>query len=334
MTIIKKILKIFFCVALIFFAVFFALSFRSDPEHISYGVTFSKPYSDYLGLQSKEVFISILDDLKIRKFRLVAYWSEVEKTRGTFNFADVDFEVREAQMRGAKVILSVGRRLPRWPECHIPTWAKDIPWEDQKKEILAYITETVTHFRTYENITYWQVENEPYLSVFAKENCGNLDEDFLLEEIALVKKLDPTRPVLVTDSGNLGLWSGAWRAGDTFGTSVYMYLWNPTIGEIKSIYTPSFYKVKTNLMSLLYGAKKSFLIELSLEPWLIEPITNVPIETQIDKMSMPKFDEILNFAKKTGFDEQYLWGIEWWYFMKNKGHPEYLERAKRIFTPS
>ena len=328
----KRILKVFFCIILILFAVFFALSFRSGPEHISYGVTFSKPYSDYLGLPYKEMFISILDDLKVRKFRLVAYWSEVEKTNGTFNFTDVDFEAREAQARGAEVILAVGRRLPRWPECHIPTWAKDMLWEDQKEEILEYITETVTHFRTYENITYWQVENEPYLSVFAKENCGDLDEDFLREEIALVKKLDPTRPVLVTDSGNLGLWFGAWKAGDVFGTSVYMYLWNPTIGEIKSIYTPSFYKVKTNLMSLLYGAKRSLLIELSLEPWLIEPIINVPVETQIDRMDMPKFDEILNFAGKTGFDEQYLWGVEWWYFMKNKGHPEYWDRAKEIFN--
>ena len=328
----KRILKIFFCIILVLFAVFFALSFKNNTEHNSYGVPFSNTNSDYLGLPSKEVFVSMLDDLKVRKFRLSAYWSEVEKTKGTFNFTDVDFEVLEARVRGAEVILAVGRRLPRWPECHIPSWAKDIPWEDQKKEILEYVAKTVVHFKTYENITYWQVENEPYLSVFAKENCGNLDEDFLREEIALVKKLDPTRPVLVTDSGNLGLWSGAWRAGDVFGTSVYMYLWNPTIGEIKSIYTPSFYKVKTNLMNLLYGKKKSLLIELSLEPWLIEPIINVPIETQINRMDMSKFDEILDFAERTGFDEQYLWGAEWWYFMKKNGHPEYLDRAKEIFN--
>ena len=332
MNILKKTLEVFLCIILILFVIFFALSFKDDPKNISYGVTFSKPYSDYLGLPSREVFTSILDDLKVRKFRLVAYWSEVEKIKDEFNFTDIDFEVREAQKRNADVILAVGRRLPRWPECHVPAWAKNMSWDDQKKEILAYITETVKHFQTYENIKYWQVENEPYLSVFAKENCGNLDEDFLQEEIALIKKLDPTRPILVTDSGNLGLWSGAWRAGDVFGTSVYMYLWNPTIGEIKSIYAPSFYKVKTNLMSFLHGAKKSFLIELSLEPWLIEPIINVPIVTQIDRMDTPKFDEILNFAEKTGFDEQYLWGVEWWYLMKTKGHPEYWEKAKDIFA--
>jgi hypothetical protein len=333
MKILKKTLEMFLCIILILLVIFFALSFKDDPKNISYGVTFSKPYSDYLGLPSREVFISILDDLKVRKFRLVAYWSEVEKNKEEFNFTDVDFEIKEAQKRNAEIILAVGRRLPRWPECHIPEWAKNMSWDMQKEEILSYITEIVTRYRTIENIKYWQVENEPYLSVFAKENCGSdLDEDFLKEEIALVKKLDSTKQILITDSGNLGLWSGAWRVGDVFGTSVYMYLWNPTIGEIRSVYTPSFYKVKSNLMSLLYGPKKNLLIELSFEPWLIEPIVDVQIETQINRMDMSKFYEILHFAKKTGFDEQYLWGVEWWYFMKENGHPEYWDKAREIFS--
>jgi len=25
---------------------------------------------------------------------------------------------------------------------------------------------------------------------------------------------------------------------------------------------------------------------------------------------------------KTNFDEQYLWGVEWWYYLREKGHPE------------
>ena len=36
---------------------------------------------------------------------------------------------------GADVIFGVGRRLPRWPECHVPGWAIDMSWEDQKSEI-------------------------------------------------------------------------------------------------------------------------------------------------------------------------------------------------------
>ncbi|MDO8492178.1 MAG: hypothetical protein Q7S34_00865 [bacterium] len=329
---IKKILKILFYLALFIVILFFLLSFGKNPSSISYGLTFSKTYSDYLGVPFKETYISILDDLKVRKLRLMAYWPQTEPSKNVFDFVDLDFQIEEAQKRKAEVILAIGRRLPRWPECHVPSWAKGELWQDQKKELFVYLEKVVERYKGYENIKYWQVENEPFLSVFAYENCGDLDKDFLKEEIALVKKLDPSRPVLLTDSGNLGLWKSAWQLGDVFGTSVYVYLWNPMVGEIKSIYWPSFYKVKKNLMSLIYGPKKSLLIELSLEPWLLEPIINAPIDIQISRMDVSKFDEVIGFAKKTGFDEQYLWGVEWWYFMKDKGHPEYLEKAGDIFS--
>ena len=90
----------------------------------------------------------------------------------------------------------------------------------------------------YENIIYWQVENEPYLEVFAKEYCGDLDEVFLSKQVEFVKTLDSSRPILVTDSGNLGTWYKPWSHGDVFGTSVYVYLWNSEIGPFKS-YLPS-----------------------------------------------------------------------------------------------
>lgn len=328
---IKKIFKILACIVAVLVAIIALLSYKKDPQNISYGVTYSKFYSDELGLPYKETFISLLDDLKIRKFRLAAYWPMIEPEKGKFTYNDMDFQIVEAQKRDAKVILAVGRRLPRWPECHIPDWAKGMTWDEQKKEILTYLEKTVNRYKSYDNITYWQVENEPYLTVFAPEHCGSLDADFLKEEIALVRKLDPSRPILVTDSGNLGLWQGAWRNGDAFGTSVYIYLWNPDFGAVKSLYLPSYYKFKTNLMTLLFGNKKSFLIELSLEPWLLESVTTATMQTQIDRMGMDKVEEILNFAKKTGFEEQYLWGVEWWIWMKNKGHTEYFEKAKEIF---
>ncbi len=328
-----KILK-YFGITLVGILILFALlSIKKDPETISYGVSFNKVYVDELGMDWKKVYILILDDLKVKKLRLAAHWTMIEPQKDSFQFNEMDFQMQEAKKRDVSVVFAVGRRLPRWPECHIPDWAKDESWEEQKREILEMITETVNRYKGYPNIIYWQVENEPFLTVFADEHCGSsLDVDFLKEEIALVKKLDPSRPVLVTDSGNLGLWQGAWRVGDAFGTSVYMYLWNPTLGQVRSVYMPFFYKSKTNLMSLLFGNKKSFLIELSLEPWLLESVATAPITNQIERMSIDKFMEIINFAKKTGFDTQYLWGAEWWYFMKEKGHPEYWELGKNVIA--
>lgn len=326
------ILKYVFWFIVAVLLVFFALSIKKMPEKISYGISFSKYHSDELQLPWKEVFTATLDDMKVRHFRLSAHWPMIEPQNNQYFFDDLDYQMEEADKRGADVILSVGRRLPGWPECHVPDWAKELSWEDQKKEILEQIEKTVTRYREYDNIKYWQVENEPFLSVFAKEHCGELDRAFLDEEIALVKTLDPDTEILVTDSGNLGLWKDAWKRGDAFGTSVYLYLWNPTIGQVRTVYSPLVYRAKANLMKYVFGNKDSLLIELSLEPWLLEPIVNSPLETQLTRMSIDKFSEVIHFAKKTGFEEQYLWGAEWWYFMKEKGYPEYWDAGKALFS--
>lgn len=330
---IKKIAKIVGLGVVLIILFLFVFSFRPVPNKILYGVSFSKFHADELGLPYKEVLRNLLDDVNVREFRLSAHWPMIEPSQGKYNFDDLDYQMEETHKRDAKVILAIGRRLPGWPECHEPDWAKNLSSEGKNKEILLYLETVVNHYKKYDNIIYWQVENEPFLSVFAEVQCGTLDKNFLKEEIAFVKKLDPSRPVLVTDSGNLGLWKDAWRAGDAFGTSVYMYLWNPTLGQVRSVYLPSFYRVKTGLMEFLFGTKKSFLIELSLEPWLLEPISKASLSTQIERMSTAKFDEVVTFAKKTGFDTQYLWGAEWWYFMKQNGHPEYWDKAKAIFNP-
>jgi hypothetical protein len=172
---------------------------------------------------------------------------------------------------------------------------------------------------------------EPYLGVFAKEYCGELDEAFLEEEIALVRSLDGTRPILVTDSGNLGTWRGAYRHGDAFGTSVYVYFWNPDLGQFKTLLPPSFYRIKENMIRLVYGAKKTFLIELAAEPWLLEPVVDVPLAVQYGRMDVVKFNEILQYARDTRYDTQFLWGAEWWYWLKLKGEPHMWERAQALY---
>src|SRR5690606_663296 len=146
--------------------------------------------------------------------------------------------------------------------------------------------------------------------VFAYDHCGEFDEDFFLEEIALVRSLDATRPLLVTDSGNLGRWSGAYRHGDVFGTSVYVYFWNPELGQFRTLLPAWFYRVKENIMAWRYGEKPTMLIELSAEPWLLEPITKVPLDVQYSRMDVEKFNDIMDYAKDTRFDTQYLWGAE------------------------
>lgn len=314
-----------------FLLAIFLLARKDVPEVITYGISYNVPYILELGLDQDEVFDAFLYDLGVRHLRMSAHWTLVEPVRGQFDFAWMDRDIEKAEAVGAEIIFGVGRRLPRWPECHVPGWARELSWEEQKAELREYIEAVVTRYRNSPAVTHWQVENEPFLGVFAKEHCGELDEEFLREEIALVRSLDPTRPILVTDSGNLGTWRGAYSLGDAFGTSVYVYFWNPELGQFKTVLPPWFYRVKEGLMALLYGEKETFLIELSLEPWLLEPVANVPVETQYSRMDIGKLTEIVEYARDTRYERQYLWGGEWWYWLKDRGHPEMWERGKELF---
>lgn len=307
------------------------LARKPIPETITYGMSFNTMYANELGLDWKETYNAIVDDLGVRHFRLAAHWPMIEPKKDVYNFAELDYQIKKAEEVGATVVLAVGRRLPRWPECHVPSWAKEQSWEDQKSELRDYITAVVERYKDSPVVTVWQVENEPYLSLFAFEHCGALDEAFLKEEIALIKSLDGTRPLLVTDSGNLGTWRGAYSHGDMFGTSVYVHFWNPELGQFRTFLPPWFYRVKENLVALFYGEKPTYLIELSAEPWLVAPVTEVDLPTQFTRMDVDKFNDILAYAKATRYDTQYLWGAEWWYWLLLQNEPAMWERGKALF---
>ncbi len=303
------------------------------PKTITYGVSFNTPYARELGLEWRDVYTALLDDLKVRRLRLAAHWPMIEPREGVWNFEEIDAQLDMAHERGASVVLAVGRRLPRWPECHVPEWANTLAQEEQQTKILSYLEAVVHRYKDHPAVVMWQVENEPFLTVFAYEHCGDLDEAFLAREVALVRSLDPTRQVLVTDSGNLGLWSGAYRSGDVFGTSVYVYLWNEVTGPIKSLLPPHVYVLKQALMRLLFGAKDTILIELSAEPWMNMSLRDAPLELQYERMNEGVFEDVLVYAQKTRFDTQYLWGAEWWYWLKEKQNmPGMWERARALYT--
>ncbi|MFO0718945.1 MAG: cellulase family glycosylhydrolase [Candidatus Paceibacterota bacterium] len=316
----------------IIFAILFSLSFTKIPSKITYGVTFSKLHSEELKLDWKKVFLASLDDLKIRQYRLSAHWDKTEIQKDSYNFADLDFQMNEAKKRDAKVILAVGRRLPGWPECHDPEWTKNISKEEKQKELLTYIEDVVNRYKDYPNLMYWQVENEPFLVLYARHSCGDFfDADFYDKETALVRQLDPNTPIFITDSGELSLWYQAYTRADAFGTSIYLYVWNHTLGQIRYPIVPAFFRIKHNIIKMLFKDKPAIISELSTEPWLLKPIIETPINEQLEQMNLDRFSSMISFASKTGFDTQYLWGVEWWYYMRENGHPEFWNLARELY---
>lgn len=318
----------------IFFAGFYIFlsrgSYIKNPE---YGVSFNTVYARELGLNWKTVYDALFDELGVKRIRLAAHWNMIEPKKDEFNFSELDYQVKKADQADAEIILAIGKRLPRWPECHIPDWALNISKEEQEEAILKYIQTTVERYKDNEHIIVWQVENEAFLSVFAKDHCFNFSEDFLEKEINLVKGLDEKdRKILITDSGELSTWRKAYKFGDMFGTTMYVYSWNSVMGQFRNPFLPSFYTVRENFLGLFLGKKEVIIAELALEPWLNKPVIKERTDIQIERMSPEKFDTVIEFAKGTGMKTQYLWGAEWWYYMKLQGNDWYWERAKELFS--
>jgi len=232
--------------------------------------------------------------------------------------------VAQAQERGAKIILAVGYRLPRWPECHQPEWVID-----QRPALLGYMEKVVNRYKDNAAVFAWEVENEPFLSF---GECPKLDVKLLDEEIALVRQLD-SRPIILTDSGELSLWVRAAKRADIFGTTMYRWVWNQQLGSYKYPIPPGFFRLKERLVRLFVGWQKPFVvIELQGEPWTHKQIYEIPIEEQLKLMPLTEFISTIDYAKQTGFSEYYWWGAEWWYYLKQNGHPEYWDKVKELIS--
>lgn len=310
----------------------FVLALQNTKIKPDFGLTYSPRYARQLDLEPGMTFINILDSLKVKKVRLPVYWDEVEVFPGTFNFSAVDYYLNLAEQKGVKVILVLGYKQPRWPECFTPIWVSDLTKEAKEARILELVAKEVEHFKIYPNIEAWQVENEP-LFTFGK--CDKrLDKISLLKkEVAIVRNLDP-RPILITDSGELSSWLGSINHSDLFGASLYKQVWNKYLGSLDYPLPPFFYTVKDKLVRAIAGkGGQTIISELQAEPWMTkgQPINASNLPEQIKLFPASKLAQNIDYAKETGFSEIYLWGIEWWYFMANHGHPEYLQYAKTLF---
>ncbi len=331
---VKKILKITGLVLLGLIILFFCYFFVGNTkpvEKIDFGITFSKLQADSLGLNWKETYLALLNDLNVKKLRLIAYWPEIEPEKGEFNFEDLDWQINKAIEKNAEIILVVGQRVPRWPECHIPDWASQLPTKEKQQELLIGLSKTINRYKDKKAIKYWQVENEPFLQTFGE--CSKLDKEFLEEEISLVRKLDPTRKIILTESGEFSTWIGAARRSDILGTTLYRIVYSDVLNDYFHYpIPPIFYQRKAILIKKLFNVEKIIVIELQAEPWGPKPIYDMSFEEQSKSMDKEKLKSIINYTKKAGFKQAYLWGAEWWYWLKTiHNNRSMWDAAKTLF---
>lgn len=315
-------------------ALFFILM-PKQPEKMEYGITFSRKYTTEMGLDWQSTYIKILDDLKIKNIRIVAYWDDVEKRQDEFDYSDVIWQLDEAEKRNVNVIMSIGRKVPRWPECFEPAWWTHLKSEEEKERRLTYyILKSVLTLQKYQSIKIWQIENEPFWQF---GNCTDIKRSTVEREVDIVRVADK-RPIMIQDSGEGGYWLPTYQMADYLGISMYRRIWYNFWGVFlgKFIYFKYpleywTYKLKANFTFV--PVDKILVTELQAEPWGPGLNSTLSREEKDKTMSHELFLDTINYAQKSGFKSIYFWGAEWWLFEKEKlNEPFYWDTAKAIIN--
>jgi hypothetical protein len=293
------------------------------------GASFSLHRCSELGINKQAVLKAALQDLGLRRFRLMSYWNIHEQQPGKYNFAELDWQLDLIAKYGGTVSLCLGKRQPRWPECHIPQWAAALPQQQWYAALYQYIETVVERYKNHPALASWQLENEALLKTFG--HC--VDKDYshsrLKAEYRLVKSLDSRHPIIMTLSDSWGL---PWRRPnpDAYALSLYRITINQYGKYVFSKRPPLFYKLRAAVIQTP-RRKQVFVHELQAEPWLSKGVTETPLEEQFRYLSPNLLKANIAFAVRTDLTPIDLWGLEWWYWLKEtQNQPQYWNTIKNL----
>lgn len=299
-------------------------------EPLVIGATFSPDYARSFGLDPKQTLDAIIHDLDIKRLRLVSYWDDGEPSPGKYNFSDLDWQMEKAKENGVQVSLAIGLRQPRWPECHMPKWAASQPKDVWSQELKTYMGKVIDRYKDNPSLVSYQLENEYFLNVFGK--CPDFSRSRLVDEFNFVKSKDPNKPIIITRSNNaVPSWPIGQPRADINGASIYKRVWDKTVTNRYFEYPlPAwFYAFLAGGEEITTG-RNTFIHELQAEAWLPDNKgfsksdyrMNDPgsIPEQNKSLSPSDLGERFDYGVATGMRTIDVWGVEWWYWRKEKAH--------------
>ncbi len=316
-----------FIAGLVLIAAFGLAVWAEVPAKQSLGVTFSSMHARELGLDPREAFTALLDDIGVRQFRIPVYWSDAEPKEGEFHWDETDWMMGEAEKRGAKVTLAIGMKVPRWPECFVPDWAERGDESTRSAALEAFLGGVVARYRNSPALVRWQVENEP---LFDFGVCPKPDASEWRREVALVRDADRQHSVLTTVSGELEAWLPVAGPADDLGISLYRTTWSPVFGYFHYPIPAWVYRVRA--LAVRPFVDSVTISELQAEPWFGEPIANHTAAEWSTYFTPRDLAGNVAFAARTGISETNLWGAEWWFWLKKHGEGRLWNEAGRIFS--
>ncbi len=281
---------------------------------LTMGVTFIPDYASYLGLNPQQTMSALINNMHVKQFRLVSYWSDGEPSKGQYDFSQLDWEFAQADAAHATVSLAIGLRQPRWPECHAPSWIDTSQsagnWYPQ---LVSYISAVINRYKKNSALQSYQLENE-YFNTFGQ--CPSANRSQLIDEFKRVKQLDPHHPVIISRSNNYGGLPLGQPTPDEFGVSVYRRVWSPWIGRYMQYPFPAWYYAFLAGAQKIITGKDSVLHELQAEAWLPngQSILASSLSEQNKSFNAARLKDTIELGRATGMKTIDLWGVEYWYY--------------------
>lgn len=320
---------------------------RDRDQAMVLGANFSCRHAEWLGLDCRTAYLTVLQDLGVKHLRLSVYWDEIEPQPGVYDFRAVRWQLDQAAQHGAAVVLTIGIKGQRWPEVYVPAWL----WEQVspppgadlgsiptlRDAALAMLTAVVTELGGHPAIEAWQVENEPLIRS-ARFHDRYVGEATLRLEVEAVRRADrQQRPIVLTHPWTWILdrdWQRNLALADILGLS---YHTKRQEGPFHWFYLQPFHlgpfspHIRGVVSMAAAQGKRVWITELQAEPWEQRPMSEVGV-TGNRTLSPERLQENVRLARATGVERAYLWGIEWWLYQRERwGETRYWEIGQRLF---
>lgn len=293
-------------------AVWYIHAESSRPQQV--GVSFIPDYAQSLGVDPQKTMDALLG-IGVKQFRLVSYWSDIEQTKGSYDFTQLDWQFQKAEAKHAKITLTLGLRQPRWPECHQPDWVAGEPRSIWQPQLEAFMQAVIERYKASPSLEKYQLENEYFLGGFGI--CTDFSRDRLVSEYKLIKNLDSAHPVIVGRSNNaLGMPVGQPQP-DEFSISVYKRVWDGNLSHryLEYPFPAWFYGFVAGAQRIV-NHRDMTLGELQAEAWPpgSKSITETSLAEQNKSLNAKRFADRIEYGKATGMRTIDLWGAEYWYY--------------------
>lgn len=333
-----------------------------------YGVTYSFEQAGWYGLDPRSSYIKLLDEVKFDWVRLPFFWDQTllrsdGATEGQVvddpHLADLEFAIEEADKRGVDVIVALGAKTPYYPEFHLPANVRSkIRFGDRltldhpiAKDLLDVDRAVVQKLSVYDNIIYWQVENEPLIG---NVNRLKIDPSLIAAEVDVVRKVDFKKRPIILNHAATGFYDKSWKEllsilkpGDVFAVNAFFKtkgtdLFNAKLaGREIHIAWPDHLVWPVHswiFLSPNFDAIKKEVEKSGFRFWVLE-MQSEPYIKKLDEA----VDPLLSFgptdiAAAERFLRSYqvesvgLWGAHFWQYQEELGDKSWIEAVKSVIS--